>query len=63
MSPNATFFNIEMAAESPDFKFAPAHVAAYQEPTELTALAEMDRHPKWRKWMNRIIAIRKIPHF
>ena len=56
------FYNLEMSAPaSSDFSFDPATVAAYLEPTELTALAEMVGHPKWRKWMGRIQAIRRIP--
>ena len=62
MSQDAAFFNLEMAHPEPaGFVFTAAHLAAYEEPTELTALARMEGHPKWRKWMARIGTIRKIP--
>ena len=56
------FYNIEMEAPAAvEFSYSDAHLAAYEEPTELTALAQLDTHPKWRKWMGRIVAIRNIP--
>ena len=56
------FYNLEMEAPAAvEFSYSDAHRAAYEEPTELTALAQLDTHPKWRKWMGRIVAIRNIP--
>ena len=56
------FFNLEMAALEPaSFVFTAAHLAAYEEPIEFTDLAMVDGHPRWRKWMARIRAIRNIP--
>ena len=45
--------------------FAPELVAAYEEPTELTALEANVTHPKWPTMQPRIALIRIIPrnHF
>ena len=56
------FYNLELAAPvGSGFCYTPGLVAAYEEPTELTALAEMLAHPKWGKWMTRIRIVRQIP--
>ena len=55
-------YNIEMEAPAAvEFSYSDAHRAAYEEPTELTALMQQDTPPKWRKWMARIAAIHNIP--
>ena len=56
------FFNIEQGALGDElFVFTPKLIAAYEEPTELTALHEDVAHPKWAKWQGRIVIIRSIP--
>ena len=62
VSPLPVFYNVEMEApDAVEFPYIDAHMAAYEGPTELTALMQQDTHPKWRKWMARIAVIHNIP--
>ena len=53
------FYNLEVASPAgPDLVYSADLIAAYQEPTELTALAADASNPTWAQ---RIADIRKIP--